>query len=952
MKYWSLCGNAFDEGGFLGIVLIAALVLLVPVAAIIMSIVAINRTNAWQTHISELKADNANLARDVETLRKALARVASGGGTGPVGETRDQGPLSTDKSAEPAASEPAPADPATGDAEGFDAQPDLPQDEPRSAEDAAQAPTAGPGAQDGELVPGQLAAKGRDLESLIGGRWAAILGGLTTALGAVLLVRVTIEAGLLGPHARIAAAALFSLALFACGEWLRRRDRRLAMPVFPKADIPAILTGVGAVGAFATVYAAYALYGFVGPAGAFVLLAAVGLGAMALSAVHGPGLAALGVIGSYATPLLVSSDRPNLYALAAHVLVVTASALGIAVIRSWLWLAFAGIAGATLWTALAAITGGSSSGGAGLALLAGCALIYAMAFGYAQHERPGEPVDSPLDRPAIIAFSALAGAFLFQAAFNSALPLPAAGLLVSLVVAACAVAWPALAALAVPATIVALSGLAALDLTLDFYVGINTWNDVRAGLVPPDTTGYALNALLGAGPAALALLYGARRAGRDAPRMAGWLASGAGAIAFLGIVVAYLRVAPFETNRMFGAAALALAFGTAGLVELFSRLRPGDMKAPAPAAFAVTSVAALSFAFAVVLDSGWLPLAFALAAAGIVWVHGSRPFAVMPWLAVALGAIAAFSLGVDRAIYAADVGTTPIFNKLIILFALPAAALAGGGEILRRRGVGVASAILSALGMALAGLFVALEIRHWLNGGNIIAHNSGLAETATQALAALGFALGLQRVASLTGARIYANATLVAGAVGATIIALGLLLRYNPLLEGASVGEGLLFNLLLPAYLLTSIAAGAVALQARPIRPRWYVLGYASLSGLLLFAWVTLTIRHYYQPDIMTFWHSTSDAEFWTYSFAWLLLGVAILAAGHWLASLPLRAASGILIALTICKVFVFDLSALTGVLRALSFLGLGISLIAIGRFYQYMLRLHRAPGAADDEPA
>jgi len=39
-------------------------------------------------------------------------------------------------------------------------------------------------------------------------------------------------------------------------------------------------------------------------------------------------------------------------------------------------------------------------------------------------------------------------------------------------------------------------------------------------------------------------------------------------------------------------------------------------------------------------------------------------------------------------------------------------------------------------------------------------------------------------------------------------------------------------------------------------------------------------------------------------------------------------------------------------VLRALSFLGLGISLIAIGRFYQYMLRLHRAPGAADDEPA
>lgn len=926
----------------MGIVLIAALVLLVPVAAMIMSIVAINRTNAWQTHIADLKSDNANLARDVETLRKALARIANGGATAAAGETPDQ---PADRAAGPVASEPVQEDPATETAEGFDAGSIPPQDDAQPADDY---PT-GSSPDAGGAAASRPAAKGRDLESLIGGRWAAILGGLTTALGAVLLVRVTIEAGLLGPRARIAAAALFSLALFACGEWLRRRDRRLALPVFAKADIPAILTGVGAVGAFATVYAAYALYGFVGPAGAFVLLTAVGLGAMALSAVHGPGLAALGVIGSYATPLLVSSDRPNLYALAAHVLVVTASALGIAVIRNWLWLAFAGIAGASAWTVLAAIAGGVAAGGAGLALLAGGAAIYAMAFGYAQHQRPGEPVDSPLDRPALVAFAALAAVFLFQAAINQALPLPAAGFVVSLAVAGCAVAWPALAAVAIPAAVIALAGLAALDLDLDFNAGLNTWDDIRAGLVPPDTTGYVLSALLGAGPAALALLYGAWRAGRDAPRTAGWLASGTGAIAFLGIVLTYLRVAPFETHRLFGAAALALAFTAAGFVELFSRLRPGDMKAPAPAAFAVTSVAALSFAFAVVLETGWLPLAFALAAAGIVWVHGSRPFAVMPWLAVVLGGIAALSLGIDRAIHAADVGSTPIFNRLIILFALPAASLAGGGEILRRRGIGIASAILSALGLALAGLFVALEIRHWLNDGDLVGHGSNLAEAATQALAALGFALGLQRVATLTGARVYAYATMVAGVVSAMIIGLGLLLRYNPVLENASVGLGLVFNTLLPAYLLTSIAAGAVALQARRIRPRWYVLGYASLSGMLLFAWVTLSIRHYFHPDQMGLFYSTSDAEFWTYSVAWLVLGVAILAAGHRLSSLPLRAASGILIALTICKVFVFDLAALTGVLRALSFLGLGVSLIAIGRFYQYMLRTNRAPEASTD---
>ncbi len=54
--------------------------------------------------------------------------------------------------------------------------------------------------------------------------------------------------------------------------------------------------------AFATVYAAYALYGFLVPATAFVLLGMVAMGTLAAALLHGPALAGLGVVGAFVTP--------------------------------------------------------------------------------------------------------------------------------------------------------------------------------------------------------------------------------------------------------------------------------------------------------------------------------------------------------------------------------------------------------------------------------------------------------------------------------------------------------------------------------------------------------------------------------------------------------------------------------------------------------------------------
>src|SRR5690349_12473633 len=187
-------------------------------------------------------------------------------------------------------------------------------------------------------------------EERIGTRWVVWVGGLTLALGGFFMVRYSIEAGLLGPGVRTILGGLFALALLAAGEWTRRKESISQIAALPIANIPAILTAAGTAVAFASVYAAYALYGFLAPASAFILLGLVALGTLAAALLHGPALAGLGVVGAFVTPMLVSSEQPDYWALYIYLAIVTAASFGLARIRLWRWLAVTTIAFALFWT--------------------------------------------------------------------------------------------------------------------------------------------------------------------------------------------------------------------------------------------------------------------------------------------------------------------------------------------------------------------------------------------------------------------------------------------------------------------------------------------------------------------------------------------------------------------------------------------------------------------------
>jgi uncharacterized membrane protein len=63
-----------------------------------------------------------------------------------------------------------------------------------------------------------------------------------------------------------------------------------------------------------------------------------------------------------------------------------------------------------------------------------------------------------------------------------------------------------------------------------------------------------------------------------------------------------------------------------------------------------------------------------------------------------------------------------------------------------------------------------------------------------------------------------------------------------------------------------------------------------------------------------------------------------LLAYGLWRHSTAVRLASGVFVFASVAKVFLFDLAGLEGILRAASFIGLGLALIGIGLTYQKLV--------------
>ncbi|MDE0106137.1 MAG: DUF2339 domain-containing protein [Bryobacterales bacterium] len=762
--------------------------------------------------------------------------------------------------------------------------------------------------------------------------WMVWLGGVSVALGGVFLVKYSIDQGLLTPWARVATGVLAGSGMHALAEVLFRKTGH-RHPAF------SALAASGTVTLSATALAALHLYDLIPPVAAFAFLALVSMGTVALALRHGPVLAALGLVGSYAVPLLVGGDGGRIVGVLAYSLIVSVAILLLIRrrYRAWLWIGMLG--GATLWWLISLASPEADGYRAPyLALLAAVMLV--LPFGGAG-TRPGRSsVSKRQARGGRLAFLRMSGPAAAPVAFSLVILVLAHGISLlnepfSLLSAA---GWTPLAAIILLAghwnprcapvawASLAVQAAACIGIGLE----VRTFEMRWASPSPELQAGFPVFA---AWTAAAYFAFSAwnLRVRRPAALWAG-LAAAAPPI-WLG--VAYLVASDRTPSGEWAGAGVAIGLLFTGLGWGFLR-----REFEAAAEWAIVGCSgAYSVTAAILLREAGLSVALACQIVPLAWLAVRNRAKVVAWMAKGVLSLTVVRLTFNPWLPAYEQATAWTWWTYggSALACLLAGRVARGLPALRRW-IEVTAVHLIALGLWFAS-------REALYGGEMFVQGYRLPEAAinTAAWAALGLVYLWRARASARIGDVYrwVSRTLLTMSLANYAFVLAVL---NPFWGAESVGATKVWNVLLLAY----GAPVLLAILAVRFGERKWARVAGLTSGIAAFSFVTIEIRHLWQGAVA--WDlPASDAEMVTYSVAWLGMAVgAVLAGGLRFGPTVYRMGMALLVT-TICKVFLVDMSGLTGLLRAGSFLGLGLSLLGLA----YLNRRLRAlrPGPETDEP-
>jgi uncharacterized membrane protein len=748
-------------------------------------------------------------------------------------------------------------------------------------------------------------------ERWVAGRLLIWIGGAALFVAGILLIRYSIEVGLVTPAARMIGAGLFGLLLVAASEYAR--GRRFA----DDPRIHQVLAGAGLAILYATPYASYVLYQLIGAGAASAAMVAVTAAALILSLRHGAPTAVMGLIGGFLTPALVGDSDSGALPLLAYLALLDLALFAIAWRRGWTWLAAAAVLLSFLWSGFLLTRPPQDALAAGaFALLLGLAACLV---------RPGEGRQLGLIQP--LAIAAVQLAFLVARADL--------GIEAWALFGALSAATLALAFLRDDYRFAPIVGLAlALLLLLAKASSKLDPNVIEAA------TGITLIYGLGAALAAL------RRGGPL------WTAVASFGFAAPALIVRAVRPELAE-RPLWGALLAGLALGPAVLV--WASRRTASSEPPASLALLVPAAAAAWLAAAAIWDlapddmiaAGWLLVAMALALAA----------RRLDDLALGTVALVAAVAGVARAIWMVPDLSTAAFSSLV---GLPVLAADLPNAMAAFWSLAVPALLLAALRLALpplplrglralypvAALFAASALYVWFKQAFGLAGQEdfvarGMIERTivTQVLFAAGWLLGSGRVRI---PRVEADMVRTAGmsltALAAWRVVWFDIIMFNPAFTAQWVGTIPVLNLILPTYLVSAVWLYAARRRAdAATRSGFWLADFLAV----LIAGVALEVRQGFQGAILD-GPAMPIAEFYSYSLAGLILAAGLIVAGMRLPDKALRLAGLVLLTATILKVFLVDASELEGVLRIISFLGLGVALIAIGRIYGPVLRAER----------
>lgn len=762
----------------------------------------------------------------------------------------------------------------------------------------------------------------------IAANWFLAVAALSLVLAGVFLVQYGVENGLLTPFWRVMGALGLGAALIGGGEFIRRRAGDGADS--HAAFLPSTFAGAGVVTLFAGVIAARQLYGLIGAETAVAGLVAVAALAVALGWFYGPFLAAIGIIGATLAPFVVGGSGPVPVLFFWFFALLALTGMLIDALRRWAWVSVAALVFPHVGAWLLFAGGGAPLhyAGFGLAVSVFAVLIPPLKWTPA-HD--GAMISDMVrlrgsarrwpEFPTRIAAGGVAGGV--GTATLAALAGPGAVELWLILGALSLIFFdvtirahraPALADLAVLPVLGLLVAIA--DQAVNRGAVFSGFMQAREpeSAAPLDVSALVL---LAAGWSALAFWRSLN--GRDHPL--GW----AGLSALIAPATVALIEATWQPVPQISAYGWALhGLGIAALMTAFAGAaarRDGADRSRA-ALFALGAATMIAFALIVTLSDIALTLALALAALGAALIDralGMRALALfVQAMAITVGWRLVLYPGLDWAQFAPILQIWLGYGGTIALLSAAWLSLRG----LHRPGAAVT---LESAVWTLCAVFLSVLIFRAL-GGSLDSHG-GMGLVATVWLSAMAAQLYRMRLGGWM--RWVRGGLAICFAVpgfGALVL-IGVL--FNPILpHGGAVQGPPVLDSLLAAFLLPAMPLLVIAWRMTHLH-RWLRGGFGLIGTALAVTYVGFEIRRAWRGDILSV-PGTTGPELYSYTVALLVTGAALLFAAFARRSVPMRRLAMAVIALTIAKVFLVDMSGLAGLVRVASFLGLGLSLAGL----------------------
>ena len=712
-------------------------------------------------------------------------------------------------------------------------------------ESAAEPATKIPEPPSEPPIKGPQAPK-RDMEQALASRWFVWIGGVAIAIGGLLFVKYAYDNGLISPPLQIFLGLLMGAGLILAGDRLRRKS--------DESDyVPAALSAAGLATVFASVYAAYALYELVQPITAFMGLALVGLGALALSLRQGPLIAALGILGSYVTPMMISSPDPSGWSFFPYLLVILGASFAVLHKRPWWWLGYASIVGSALWSFL--WIGGPFEAAdilpLGLfALCIGSISIFAIS-----------------GRAILVSDT---GSLLNPMGMTESLKIGSVGVVAASLVLAALVLKSDHAGAALVLFFIGMAAVAALSwfkqgdtaaapaaaiLSLIVLMGwqqaaFTEWAMDERGIwssVLRDEAPQFLRWMLATGAVFTAL--GLAGVFKKIPPLT-WAALAAGS-AVLFLIVAWGRVDSLLSDNLWALIGLFAAVVLLAVVWLRREQVAGGNDNLAAGILSVGGAGLLLFAEDRMLNGVWLTIGIAALAAAYAFSTRTLAVKLLGPIAAALGSLTTLRLFVSRELWNDD-RMLPLGQHWPLYgYGIPVVLFYLGARWLRSSGHEKSAMSLEGLSLGLAISLASLEIRV-LIGGGITADHPQLLEVSAHILTWLGAAYGL-----LYRQRIYSSIIAAWGArvlIAVSVVAIigGSMLALNPVFDRSALQGGAIFNALLLAYLapaglLWLIARGLLLINLGQLRSL-----VEGLAVVLVTTFVSLEIKRLYNGPFLS----------------------------------------------------------------------------------------------------